>query len=567
MLSAMRCQSPIRLWGYCCVSLLIFSISASMREPVFAVQQAGRSRPDQDPNIACASCHRAIYESYRTTPMANASGWASDGVIPADFQHEPSGVHYRIYAENDKVWLSYERLASGHAAALSGKQQLIYFLGSGRRGRTYLFEQQSYWFEAPINWYSKKHIWDMTPNYLSAQEMPLTLPVDPGCLVCHASGASSSLTDARNHYAAAPFASGGITCAACHGDGSAHAASSGKTKLIDIDALDPVRRDSVCLSCHLEGQVAVTRFGKRPEDFHPGDNLFDYTVFFVHKDESGSGGRATSQWEALLRSKCKQASGNRMTCTTCHAPHSSPTPDQRVAFYRQKCLQCHNQPGFAAGHHAENSDCTACHMSRAPTNDIAHEQLTDHWIVRRIDTKQPPAVKSGELVTVGDKPVSSRDLGLAYAQMAAGGDREAGNRARILLLRAAQSPDATRDSELFAQLGFLEQIDSNLSEAAKDYQHALVIDPNQSLAEGNLALIDAVQHHLKEAEQHWQAVFTRDPVQIGAGLNLAVVQCQSGERVAAEQTLHRILVFAPDNQRAHAMQTAIETGKQPCTGR
>ena len=341
---------------------------------------------------------------------------------------------------------------------------------------------------------------------------------------------------------------------------------SGKAQLIDINALDPVRRDSVCLSCHLEGQVAVTHFGKRPEDFHLGDNLFDYTAFFVHKDESGSGGRATSQWEALLRSKCKQASGNRMTCTTCHNPHSSPPPAQRVAFYRQKCLQCHNQAGFASGHHADNPDCTACHMSRAPTSDIAHEQLTDHWIVRRIATKLPPAAKSGELITVGEEPVDSRDLGLAYAQFAVHGDRDARNRALTLLRQAAQSPDATQDSELFAQLGFLEQIGGDLNEAAEDYQHALAINPDDSLAEGNLALIEAGQHHLKEAAQHWQAVFARDPLQIAAGLNLAAVQCESGERVAAEQTLHRILVFAPDNQRARAMQTAIETGKQHCTG-
>jgi predicted CXXCH cytochrome family protein len=566
MLSGMLRQAPIRSLGYCCAFLLILGICTSMHRPVFAVQQAKQNQPVQDPNAVCATCHQAIYKSYRATPMANASGWARDAVIPADFRHERSGVRYRIYEENGNVWLSYERLASEHAAALNGKQQLIYFLGSGRRGRTYLFEQQNYWFEAPINWYAKKRIWDMTPNYQNAQEMPLTLPVDPGCLTCHASGAASSLPDARNHYAAAPFASGGITCSACHGDGSAHVASRGQAQLIDINALNPVQRDSVCLSCHLEGQVAITRLGKRPEDFHPGDNLFNYTLFFVHKDESGSGGRATSQWEALLRSKCKQASGNRMTCTTCHDPHSSPAPEQRVAFYRQKCLQCHNQPGFAASHHADNPDCTACHMSRAPTSDIAHEQLTDHWIVRRIDTKLPPAAKSGELITVGEEPVGSRDLGLAYAQLAAHGDRDARIHALTLLRQAAQSPDATQDSELYAQLGFLEQIGSDLNEAAKDYQHALAINPKDSLAEGNLALIEAGQHHLGQAAQLWQAVFTRNPTQIVAGLNLAVVQCESGDHLAAEQTLHRILIFAPDNQRAHAMQTAIETSKKPCTG-
>ena len=519
-----------------------------------------------DPNAACAHCHREIYDRYRNTPMANASGRASDGFIPADFRHEISGVHYRIYQEDDKVWLSYERPApTAQAAALNGKQQLVYFLGSGRRGRTYLFQQQGYWFEIPINWYAKKHLWDMAPNYQNAREMPLTLPVDPGCLTCHASNATSALPDARNHFADAPFAHGGITCTACHGDASAHIASSGKTKLIDINTLDPVRRDSICLSCHLEGQVAVTRPGKRPEDFRPGDSIFDYTAYFVHQGETGSGGRATSQWEALLRSRCKQASGDRMTCTTCHDPHSTPTSDQRVAFYRAKCMQCHDQPGFATGHHPENPDCTVCHMSRPPSNDIAHEQVTDHWIVRRASAKPLPVANTGELTTVGPQSADIRDLGLAYAQFATRGDHDAFTRALPLLRQAAALPEAAHDSELLAQLGFLEQISGNLPAASDSYRKALVANPNESLAEGNLALIEAGQHHYNEAVQHWQAVFTRDPLQLAAGLNLAVVECETGKPSAAEQTLKRVLLFAPDNQRANEMLSAISAGRQPCT--
>jgi predicted CXXCH cytochrome family protein len=524
-----------------------------------------------DPNAACAGCHREIYERYRTTPMANASGWARDGLIPADFRHAISGVHYRIYEESGQAWLSYERTLPSNAAALSGKQQLIYFLGSGRRGRTYLFEQQGYWFEIPINWYAKKQLWDMAPNYQNAHEMPLTLPVDPGCLTCHASGAASSLPDARNHYSGAPFAHGGITCAACHGDASTHIASSGKHPLINIDSLEPIRRDSVCLTCHLEGQVAVTRLGKRPEDFRPGDNLFDFTAFFVHQGETGSGGRATSQWEALLRSRCKQASGDKLTCTTCHEPHSTPAPSQRIAYYREKCLQCHNQPGFAASHHAEKPDCTACHMSRPPSNDIAHEQVTDHWIVRRAATTALPVASTGELTTIGKNPAGIRDLGLAYAQFAARGDRDAHAHALALLRKAAALPEAARDAELFAQLGFLEQVSSNLTAAAESYRKALAINPNESLAEGNLALIEtgqqAGQHHNAEAMRHWQAVFTRNPVETGAGLNLAIVQCESASRTDAEQTLRRVLQFAPDNQRARSMLDAITTGKQSCAGK
>jgi hypothetical protein len=41
--------------------------------------------------------------------MAHASEPALDGLTPADFVHRKSAVHYRIYAEDGKVCLSFRR--------------------------------------------------------------------------------------------------------------------------------------------------------------------------------------------------------------------------------------------------------------------------------------------------------------------------------------------------------------------------------------------------------------------------------------------------------------------------
>jgi predicted CXXCH cytochrome family protein len=551
----------VQYLGLAVLSLLIWLFVPWPRGLVHARQSAAI----EDPNAACAPCHRTIYERYRNTPMANASGPAADGLTQADFRDSISGIHYRVFPEGNRVWLAYERENAPANQALSGRQELRFFLGSGRRGRTYLFEQQGYWFEAPINWYAKKQLWDMTPNYLSAREMPLTLPVDPGCLHCHASAVAPSLDDARNHYAGSPFANGGITCAACHGDPTEHIVSGGKVHMLKINGLEPVRRDSVCLNCHLEGQVTVVRAGKQLQNFAPGENLFDYALFFVYDTEGGSGGRATSQWEALLTSVCKKKSGDRLTCTTCHDPHGSPSPAERVAFYRQRCLQCHDQPGFQQNHHPENLDCTTCHMARPPSNDIAHEQVTDHWIKKHVPQDRLPLASTGNLVSVGGFAAGDRDLGLAYAQMAARGDRQAGVRALELLRNAEkQAEDAPQDHELHAQLGFLEQINGESQQGAAEYRKALAADSYDSLAAGNLALIEAGQHRYTEATKLWTAVFAHDPVQLGAGLNLSVVQCGAGETDAAMKTLDRLLLFAPDNARARAMEYDIRSGKRNC---
>ncbi len=517
-------------------------------------------------DAACARCHREIYERCEKTPMANASGLARDGFIAADFEHAASGIHYRITEDQGRVWLSYER--NDFARPLDGRQELRYFLGSGKRGRTYLFEQQGYWFEAPINWYAKKQVWDMTPHYLDAHEMPLTLPVDPGCLHCHASGVASALPDARNHYAGEPFAEGGITCAACHGDASAHLASGGKAPMQNLDALEPVRRDSVCLNCHLEGQAGVDRLGKQIEKFKPGDDLFDYTLFFVYRNENGSGGRATSQWEALLKSACKQKSGDKLTCTTCHDPHGSPAAGERVEFYRQRCLGCHNAAGFAERHHAENRDCTACHMARPPSNDIAHEQVTDHWIRKRVSQERLPLATSGELVTVGGMASDERDLGLAYAQMAVRGDKAAGERAMELLRRAeTRSAGMREDHDLHAQLGFLDQMSGKKDDAVREYRQALDGDAFDSLAAGDLAFIEAERHNAGEANRLWGDTFAHDPTQLKAGMNLAVMECAQGERDEALATLERVLVFSPDDGLARSFAAEIRAGRHECGGR
>ena len=530
----------------------------------FFCASLGRLPAQTNPNAACASCHRAIYDRYQRTPMANGSGRAIDGLTSADFTHAASGIHYRIYEDAGRVYMSYDRDRAAPGGVLSGRQQLLYFLGSDKRGRTYLFEQQGYWFEIPINWYTKKGIWDMTPNYLSAKEMPLTLPVDPSCLRCHASAVQPSMPDARNHFAAEPFLSGGVTCDSCHGDPTAHIASKGHAPILNPARLDPIRRDSVCLNCHLEGKVIVVRQGKSLPAFKPGDNLFDYALFFVRAQESGSGGRATSQWEALAQSACKRASGDKLTCTTCHDPHGSPSPEERVQFYRRSCLGCHSQPIYATQHHPEQPDCSSCHMARSTTTDIAHEQVTDHRIQRYLPA-QSASTPSDTLVALNEARVSDRDMGLAYAQLATHGDEHAARQA-YKLLRAAEeaSAGAPSDHELHMQLGFLEQLMGQTEAAQREYESALKANPLDSVAEGNLALIDARNHNYAAAVRLWQSAFDHDPAQVAAGMNLAEVECGLGQRDAVLAALARVLLFSPDDQHARSMQAGIRSGAMAC---
>jgi hypothetical protein len=80
--------------------------------------------------------------------MANASGPAAQGLSVADFVHQKSGVHYRIFEEGGKVWLAFDRPGD---PLVQGQRELLYFVGSGRRGRSYIFSMDGFLFESPIN--------------------------------------------------------------------------------------------------------------------------------------------------------------------------------------------------------------------------------------------------------------------------------------------------------------------------------------------------------------------------------------------------------------------------------
>jgi Flp pilus assembly protein TadD len=531
---------------------------------------AGSNSPD----AICAGCHRAIYEHYEATPMARASGLALDGLMEGSFAHRASGVHYRIFERGGDGWLSYARPAMAAGGYLNGEVKLAYFIGSNTRGRTYLFERDGYWFETPVNWYAKKGVWDMAPNYLSAREMPLALPVDANCLHCHASAVGTALPGARNHFATAPFAHGGIGCASCHGEAAEHVRTRGKTPVLNPAKLDATRRDSVCLQCHLEGEIAVYRLGHSLATYRPGEALFDSVAYFVHQGEVGPNGRATSQYEALLQSACKLASGDGMTCTTCHDPHASQTtvtPAKRVAYYRTKCLNCHTGAKYATEHHPEQQDCATCHMPRAASEDIAHEQVTDHRI-QIVDTASQRTHAAsrvgGALIPIGHEETSDRELGLAYAQMAHRGDRASGETAQTLLRKAeAQQSTGTKDAELHTELGFLDQEAGDIRTADREYRAALVADSNDGTARGDLAVLFAETGDYATAVRLWQQVFDADPVQTAAGYNLALGQCRLGRKDDAEATLKRLLSFAPDDQRARALAADLAGGVRACPER
>jgi tetratricopeptide (TPR) repeat protein len=518
--------------------------------PVYAAVDAAETPvpPLSDPDVVCASCHKEICDRYEKTQMARGSGLATHGLIPGDYHQKLSGVDYSVFERNGSAWMSYNRAASDPRGALSGERRLEYFIGSAAQGRTYLYPLDGQWFELPINYYTPRKAWEMAPAYESATRMPAPLPIDSNCLFCHATGVQPAEITARNRYAGAPFRQGGVGCSACHGDSTAHVAQHGHGPIANPAKFAPMQRDSTCLQCHLEGEAVVYRPGRSLAQFVPGDNLADIAVYFVKASQATGGSRAVSQYEALLQSACKRAAGDALTCTTCHDPHHDPSPAERVQYFRARCLSCHTSPQMAS-HHPEQQDCATCHMPSRGTADISHQQVTDHNIEAHPVNPQLPqtmdATGSYDLVAVGPFPAGDRELGLAYAQLAARGLPEAGEKALRLLTKAAQSGQS--DHELEARLGYLLQISGDDQKASAAYAAALQSDPYDPTALANLAVLDASSGHVAEAIHLLERLTHVDPSQTSAGLNLAFIECRLDRRGQALALMERLAAVNPDD--------------------
>jgi predicted CXXCH cytochrome family protein len=518
--------------------------------------------PVRTADAQCETCHKEIFQRYLSTPMAHASGVAEENLIPGKFLHAPSDVDYSISNAHGQPHLSFR---SGTHPNISGEYRLSYFLGSGHLGTTYLYELNNYLFESPVAWYAASHGYDMKPGLAQMTQMPPFLPMQSGCLRCHMSAVEHSDPGTINRYSGLPFLHGGITCEACHGDAQRHVSSGGKAPIVNAPHLDPERRDSVCISCHLEGDVSVERAGRSALDYRPGDSISDYLAFYVYSGNRLTA-RGVSEVEQLAESTCKRTSGDKMSCTSCHDPHYTPAPQQRAAFFRAKCLSCHNQRQFARLHHPENTDCTSCHMRHTGAENIPHVAWTDHRILKLpaptgTGTEHP---QSAELSPVLLRRATKRDLAMAYYQALREGNPSVEPKAWKLLQEQRNAID--NDAAALDAFGLLsaEHGDAHGAEAA--FRQVLKLDPHDLTALSNLGTLEAKQGRMKSAVAMLQSAFESNKDVTGLAMNLARVQCMDGDAAGARATLDTALIYGPGVEELRLMRNQLSDCNGPTSG-
>ena len=438
--------------------------------------------------------------------MARSSGrveWAP----PAQFR--AAGHRYKV--DNNRLYFD------------QGNAPIDYFIGSNTAGRSYLFVREGYLFELPVTWYQQKRAWDASPGYEQEREVRLNRPVDPTCLSCHASRLRP-IYGTQNRYADPPFLDDGVGCERCHGPGSEHVQSVGRSAMINPAKLAPEERDSICAQCHLTGEARVERAGRRFAEFRPGENLGDYVTYFVWASKDPAM-KVTSHVEKLSMSKCKRVAGNKLWCGTCHDTHTNANRTQEA------CIGCHS-----GAHHRQES-CAPCHMPRSQTIDVGHSVMTDHRIQQSSRRGSIPENQAHELQSLLGKS-DDRALGLAYAEV---GDA----RARQHLLRAKPA-----DAAVLVRLAALER---NPKLAAENYEAALREDHANAVALVNLGALYAEAGRIEDAARMWKRALEVNPAIEGAALNLARIRPPAEARGVLEEYLR----FNPGSIAARAALGAI----------
>jgi len=485
---------------------------------------------------ACASCHPKQTAGFARSGMANSLGRPADQP-GGSFAHAPSGSRFTIAAEGGMR----HRVARGGLAA---EYPVEYFIGSGRKGHSYLVRLGDYLFQSPASYYTARAGWAVSPGYDADPAPDFDRPVTTDCLFCHA-GRARPVAGTLNRYQGPPFAVAAISCERCHGPAETHLARPAAGNIVNPAKLPPRARDSVCEQCHLAGEARIPNPGREFPDFQPGREMEE--VFAVYVDAAAGNPRVTGHAEQLGRSACARASAGRLWCGSCHDPHEPAADPAR--YYRERCLACHGA-GLLERHARPVENCAGCHMPRRPASDIPHTSVTDHRITRRSHAEPAPA-PSQQLAAWREPPapLAQRNLGLAYVSA---GERHgsAPHRNEGFRLLTGAEPAFPKDAPLLTALGHLLLLRNRPVEAVRFFERALDAEPAQAAHHVHLAAAQQEAGQSRSAIRNLERALALDPSLARAYRLLAGIYGGRKQPVLQRQVLERYLRFAPQNLEA-----------------
>ncbi|MEP6755661.1 MAG: multiheme c-type cytochrome [Chthonomonadales bacterium] len=199
-----------------------------------------------------------------------------------------------------------------------------YVLGSGHAGMTsFAITKPDHITEFRMSYFPRTGQWYVTPGQEAVGNDDLGMEHDTSlsrkCILCHATNLPDNSLKAEPKFF-------GVGCESCHGPGSAHieaAKTKGATdlKVEKLHGLSGDKMNDLCGKCHRKAaDVSIT----------------------------GPDSTATHRFQpfGLQQSPCFEKSHGKLTCITCHDPHTN--AEKNPKFYESICLSCHKPAGSIA---------------------------------------------------------------------------------------------------------------------------------------------------------------------------------------------------------------------------
>lgn len=542
----------------------------------------------------CAQCHLDQAEHYRQHPMGRsftpvARIAASECLEPTThIPFEAFGFQFRVERQGER--LRHKQQLRGSQGQLVAEVELEahFAIGSGTRGRSYFTSYDGYLFQTPISWFSQKAIWDLSPGF--SLRMLSGRPVQVECLFCHANYAEW-VEHSLNHFRPPIFRGYAIGCERCHGPGELHVQRHQRGEvvpglddtIVNPRRLEPDLREAVCHQCHLQGAMRIVRRGRQPFDYRPGLPLHRFWSVFVDRPQFSDNQRAVSHVEQLQLSRCYRESKGRLGCISCHDPHRAPAPAEKGEHYRSRCLSCHAEQGCrltVAERRAQQPQdrCSACHMPRWDSSDIAHTAVTDHRILRRPEPAADPTalfqrLPPGELPMVNfyrdltgpEDTEARRDLAVAMIERTRQSTAAGRQIARSLLpwLEAAVQA-VPEDVPARADLGYALWLQGRAPEALAVFEKTLTLAPEREITLLDAARVTAQLEQPEKAIAYFRRASAVNPWGVLYPYELAQLLAKREEWTEALEQCQTVLRLYPGHLECRLLLITgyLRTGKK-----
>ena len=382
----------------------------------------------------CRACHNDIYETFIETGMGKSFGAATREKSSAKFTgHDVvydkfRDFYYQPFWAGNTFYIKEYRLKNSDTV-YSREEKVDYIIGSGQHTNSHLMEENGYFTQMPLTFYTQKGKWDLPPGFEDGGNNRFSRKIELECMSCH-NAYPDFVEGSENKFATVLQ---GIDCERCHGPGQIHAIEKAQGKLVDtaknIDytIVNPKKLSynlqiDLCQRCHLQGN-AVLKPGKTFFDYRPGKPLSEYMNIFLPRYEGNDNEFImASHADRLQQSKCFVESKRRkidvsqkkydnslvttetissLTCISCHNPHVSVKATKNDS-YNNSCKNCHSPKAKTkisdcseklSIRKISNDNCWSCHMPKSGTIDIPHVTVHDHRIQIKLKDNQQTAIK------------------------------------------------------------------------------------------------------------------------------------------------------------------------------